>query len=202
VAGLDVVDWDGRRCGLQSHRSVVWEYEGLRALGALQVSPFETHPDKDDIKKELIACGRVFEKLRGQFFMAYTDEHEERLNERTMIDARTYHKFSIPNQFGSRDGFPYFANLAETGRLSWAQSMNRYSSTVEDEATMDVDLSPLTDEQCLLCVPTVKCFNIETKKWGKYLVQEFEKKFIRIGVLFPWTSTNVGYGKSGSEKAP
>jgi DNA replication protein DnaC len=38
---------------------------------------------------------------------------------------------------------------------------------------MEVDLTPLTDEQCMLTVPTVKCFNIETKKWDKLDVTKF-----------------------------
>lgn len=164
-AYVDVVDWDGRRCGLLSQTWRVWEYRGLRALTALSVSPLRAHPDKEAIETALISRGRVFEKLRGQFFMAYTDEHEERVNERTVIDARAYHKFS-------GNSFPRFAKLSEIGRLTWAQSMNRYSSSYDGDvdAPMEIDLTPLTDGQCLLCVPTVKCFNIESKKWGKSII--------------------------------
>jgi hypothetical protein len=46
--------------------------------------------------------------------------------------------------------------------------MNRYSSTVPIAAgsPMQVDLTPMTDEQCLMTLHYVKCFNIEKKKWG------------------------------------
>ncbi|KAF2645917.1 P-loop containing nucleoside triphosphate hydrolase protein [Massarina eburnea CBS 473.64] len=164
-ASLDVVDWDGRRCGLLSLTVNVWQYAGLRAVTALQVSPLEAHPDRKSIETELIGRGRTFEKLRGQFFMAYSNEHDERLNERTMVDARAFYKYGPQDRYGSREKFPHYAKLSEIGRLTWAQSMNRYSSTIDDEVDMEVDLSPLTEEQCLLCVPTVRCFNIETKNW-------------------------------------
>ena len=172
AVNVDVVDWDGRRCGLHAQCWRVWDYHGLRALTALDVSPLRDHPDKDEIRKSLIERGRVFEKLRGQHFLAYTDEHNERVNERTIIDARVYHKFAVPS-----DPFPSFANLNEVAPLTWAQSMNRYSSNPQSDAEspMAIDLSPLTDEQCLLAVSKVKCYNIETKKWQKLDVLKFHE---------------------------
>ncbi|KAF2795057.1 P-loop containing nucleoside triphosphate hydrolase protein [Melanomma pulvis-pyrius CBS 109.77] len=170
---VDVVDWDGRRCGMLAQCWRIWEYHGLRALTALDVSPLRDHPDKEEISASLIQRGRTFEKLRGQFFLAFTDEHNERVNERTIIDARAYHKYSnCPH-----DPFPAFANLAEMSRLTWAQSMSRYSSNPqnETEAPMEVDLAPLTDKQCLLAVPTVKCYNIETKKWAELDLLKFHE---------------------------
>ncbi|KAF2121635.1 P-loop containing nucleoside triphosphate hydrolase protein [Lophiotrema nucula] len=165
---VDVLDWDGRRCGLLAQQWKIYEYHGLRAFSALSVAPLDLHPDKDTIRSTLIQRGRIFEKLRGQQFMAYTDEHEERVNERTMIDARAYYRFA------HLEPFPEFAKLEEIGHLTWEQSMNRYSSIYVDESSspMEVDLAPLTDGQCLLAVPTVKSFNVETKRW---LMQDLTK---------------------------
>ncbi|KAF1937597.1 P-loop containing nucleoside triphosphate hydrolase protein [Clathrospora elynae] len=39
----------------------------------------------------------------------------------------------------------------------------------------DVDLSPMTDEQCLHATPTVKCFKIEKKKWEKLAVAKIHE---------------------------
>jgi hypothetical protein len=91
----DVIDWNGRRCGLLSQNWTIWDYDGLRAVTALDISPLKAHAKKEDITASLIRRGRVFEKLRGQLFMAYTNEHEERVNERTIIDARAYHKYVL-----------------------------------------------------------------------------------------------------------
>ncbi|KAF2866291.1 P-loop containing nucleoside triphosphate hydrolase protein [Massariosphaeria phaeospora] len=170
IVGVDVVDWDGRRCGLSAQEWHIFKYEGLRALTALDVSPMKDHHEQMEIRASLIERGRIFEKLRGQVFMAYTNEHEERVNDRTIIDARAYHKH------GPRS-FPNYANLGEIGRLTWAQSMNRYSSNPHDTtlAPMDVDLKPLTDDQCLLAVPTVKCFSIENKTWAQLDLTKFHE---------------------------
>ena len=99
----------------------------------------------EQIFVRLIARGRIYEDLRGHHFLAFTDNHEERRNERMVIDARAYYKHEASE-------FPQYASLEEIGRLTWAQSMNRYSSTLPSASTpsAELDLSPLTDEQRLL----------------------------------------------------
>jgi hypothetical protein len=169
-AHVDVVDWDGRRCGLLSQTWRVYEYAGLRALTALSISPLDSHPDKEQIRAFLIERGRIFEKLRGQLFMAFTNEQEEIVNRRTVIDARAFHKHGP-------EGFPAFASLSESGHLTWAQSMNRYSSNPQtrEDSPMIVDMAQLTDEQCMLTVATVKCYGIESKKWDKLDLTKFHE---------------------------
>jgi hypothetical protein len=158
---VDVVDWDGRRCGLLAQAKHVSQYRGLRALTALDLSPLEGLPDQENIRERLIRRGRTFEKLRGHFFKAFTDQHQERVNERVVIDARVFHKYDHQ--------LPDYAKLSEIGQLTWAQSMDRYSSNALSTpgSPIDVDLSPMTDDECLLAVHYVKCFSIETKKWEK-----------------------------------
>ncbi|KAF2027655.1 P-loop containing nucleoside triphosphate hydrolase protein [Setomelanomma holmii] len=161
MISVDVVEWDGRRCGLLQQYGMVPQYDGLRALSALEVSPMNGLPDQVELCKDLIERGRVYEKLRGQFFMAFTDLHAERRNERMVIGARAYYKHEKSGQF------PEYASLTEIGRLTWAQSMNRYSSALPSAlaSSVAVDLSPMTDAQCLLTQAKVHCFNIEAKKW-------------------------------------
>jgi hypothetical protein len=182
VVGVDVVDWDGRRCGLLAQSKHVLQYQGLRALTALDVSPLEGLPDQENIRERLTRRGRksylctkscdtcadfihqfvgTFEGLRGHFFKAFTDQQEERVNERMVADARVYHKYE--------SAFPEYAKLSEIGQLTWAQSMNRYSSSVPSApgAPIELDLSPMTDDECLLAVHYVKCFDIERKKWER-----------------------------------
>ncbi|KAH9874750.1 hypothetical protein IAQ61_003940 [Plenodomus lingam] len=169
---LDVVDWNGRNCGLVTQVWKLDEYCGLRALTALAVAPLESLSNQQAIRKTLIERGRLFEKYRGQSFMAFTNHHEERVNERMIVDAKTYYKFDKT--------FPKYASLAEIGQLTWAQSMNRLSPGIPIHPSMippppmapmvpdtDVDEQhePMTDEQCLLAVGTMPGFNIEKKKW-------------------------------------
>ena len=186
-------------------------YVGLRAFSALEVAPLEHFEDKDTIRQELIGRGRLFENLRGQHYLAYSDKDAERLNERVIVDALAYHKFAVSS-------FEEYTDLNQTGPLTWDQSMQRLSAIHHgpephgcsipsppfypppplppshsftspppshpiprpppshpnpppDDVTgehVEVDLTPLTDEQCLLCVHTVKSFNIEGKKWGEF----------------------------------
>lgn len=158
---VDVVDWDGRRCGLLAQNWRVNEFSGLRALTALDVSPLKRLPDEQEISEQLIQRGHIFENLRGHFFMAFTDEHRERTNERVIVDARAFHKYETR--------FPNYADLSEIGQLTWAQSMNRCTpphpnGTVEP---VQVIIEPMTDEQRLLAVPFVTCFNVGKKRWER-----------------------------------
>lgn len=157
---VDVVEWDGRRCGLSPQVWLENEYSGLRALTALAVSPLVGLPDEANIRKDVIERGRLYEKLRGHHFLAYTDKHEERINQRMVIDARAFYKHELCR-------FPEYTSLDQIHGLSWAQSMNRYSSNVPSAsaAPAEIDLSPLTEDQCLLAQPQVRCFNIERKLW-------------------------------------
>jgi hypothetical protein len=158
---IDVVDWDGRRCGLYSATWDVFQYVGLRALTSLEVSPLSGLASEAEIREELVQRGRIYERLRGQYFMAFTDKPKDRLNERVMVDARAFYKHELPQG-------PVYASLKESGRLTWAQAMNRYASSMVPAAygaPVELDVSPMTDEQCLLAQPTVCCFTIEKKGW-------------------------------------
>jgi len=158
---IDVVDWDGRRCGLYTKNWQVFEYRGLRALTSLEVSPLSGLADQDKIRQELVDRGRVYERLRGQYFMAFTDKLNDRVNERVMIDARAFYRDEILQG-------PVYASLNESGRLTWAQAMNRYASSMVPAAygvPVELDVSDMTDEQCLLAQPKVCCFKIEKKSW-------------------------------------
>ncbi|KAF1993265.1 P-loop containing nucleoside triphosphate hydrolase protein [Amniculicola lignicola CBS 123094] len=165
--GVDVVDWDGRRCGLMAQVWAIDEFQGLRAISALPVSPLESLPDKDNIRQRLIARGRVFEGLRGQHFMAYSNKHDEIVNRRVMVDSRAYYKF------GSLGHFPAFAELENTGPLTWAQAMNRYTPWNDGLShPIEVDQTPLTDAQLILTVPHMNCFVLDTKQWTKLDIEK------------------------------
>lgn len=191
VAELDVIDWNGQSCSLQSRFITVSTYDGLRAFTSLDVAPLLFFPDKDALQKDLIARGRLFEKVRGQHFLAYTNAQEQRANERIMVDARAYYKFALQSKF------PSCRDLGEIGRLTWDQSMDRVSTEAKrpqsfsvsdglntrrtnytpiarsvsqneasDGGSPEAKSSSLTDEQCLLCIPTVHGFSMETQDWG------------------------------------
>ena len=157
---VDMVDWDGRQCGLLPQLWLLRDYHGLREIGTLDVAPLARLPNKPIVLKQLIERGRKFEKLRGQFFLAFTDESVERVNERMIVDAKAYYKHHVSH-------YPVYASLSEIGHLTWAQSMARYSAGMPmmPGAPVAEDKPPMTDEQCLLTMPTVNCFNIDKKKW-------------------------------------
>jgi hypothetical protein len=80
------------------------------------------------------------------------------MNERMAIDVGAYHKYETE--------LLNYPKLSEIDQLTWAQSMNHYSSIVRSAlgSPMQADITPMNDDQCLVAVYSVKCFNIEKKK--------------------------------------
>ncbi|KAF2182470.1 hypothetical protein K469DRAFT_690918 [Zopfia rhizophila CBS 207.26] len=48
---------------------------------------------------------------------------------------------------------------------------SQYNKRIEN--TLDADLSPFTDQQCLISVSIVKCFLLDKKEWDKMDLHEF-----------------------------
>ncbi|KAF2844074.1 P-loop containing nucleoside triphosphate hydrolase protein [Plenodomus tracheiphilus IPT5] len=181
---VDVVEWNGRSCGLVTQLWKLDFYYGLRALTALSVAPLNSLPDEQAIRTTLTERGRLFEKYRSQSFLAFTSQYDDRINERVIVDAKTYYKFD--------KGAPKYASLAETGQLTWAQSMNRHSAGVPihpsmmppphpsiapifPEICVDEEPVPMTDEQCLLAIGTMPGFHIDNKKWEDFDVTKLHE---------------------------
>ena len=68
---LEFVDWNGRCCGYKVQKFDIEEYKGSRRLESLDIIPFSFAADQDKLQSELVARGRIFEKLRGFHFKSY-----------------------------------------------------------------------------------------------------------------------------------
>ncbi|KAI1151091.1 P-loop containing nucleoside triphosphate hydrolase protein [Nemania diffusa] len=169
---VEVVVWNGSYTG---YKQVVYEirmYDGFKKLTGIKIYPLSYNPDPEKVKERLVQRGRTFEILRGCFFM--TRKHFN-VTRRVIIDNYAYYRFCV-------DRVPVYARLGDRS------SANERSSHSEDYVDASIkrlpllssdigmvrsihserneDLSPLTVNECLLCIPTMKGFDVQDKNWS------------------------------------
>ncbi|KPM39105.1 hypothetical protein AK830_g7464 [Neonectria ditissima] len=198
---INHVDWDGLSCGVKVRPLDLEHFDGTRRLVDMAIVPMRCHPDSQSITDRLIARGRKFESLRGQHYMSYngrlgqmyhTQNHLDwdedskiALRERVMIDGGYVHdeERSAPLPLDPLDSLTsadairkdnarsnVHGNYTRDGDFRHIQPERYYPKNVGEP-----DLTPLTDEQCMLAVPTVSAFAMESKLWCRLNIDSIEE---------------------------
>ncbi|KAH7019824.1 P-loop containing nucleoside triphosphate hydrolase protein [Ilyonectria destructans] len=188
---VNQLDWDGINCGVRESTFQMEEFKGTLPLADMDILPLRCHPHREIVKDRLIARGRKFEKLRRQHFMTYNAEGREMLvhktmkakrkvNERVIIDAKSFYEDSK----GLKASLKPLSGLVPkyAARTPLIQRKPTHRELVDGPATFchaqgeiytpeesrTPDYSPLTDDQCVVAVPNVFGFGLDTKKWCKW----------------------------------
>ncbi|RSL61419.1 hypothetical protein CEP51_013638 [Fusarium floridanum] len=181
---LGQTDWNGSYCGLKRSEVVIQEFEESKSISTLPACPLRFVPCEleKDLRQRIVSRGRKFESLRG-FHVKDCDggkvitikdpyerekEKVEPVRGRVIVDAFAF--------YHCQDDMP--PTLLRGGNVTDDESESgdtEATSVVGDKAgnlTRHEDLSPLTDEQCLLAVPRVRGFDLETKKWCQFNIDD------------------------------
>ncbi|KAK8062666.1 hypothetical protein PG997_014763 [Apiospora hydei] len=100
------IEWDGRRLGFNKELRRIYGFEGPERITELPVYPLSYHGTIDAVKDRCYQRGRRFEQLAGlhyvayrgtayrrlQFMMVLDHDSETLLDERVMIDAKSYYR--------------------------------------------------------------------------------------------------------------
>ena len=65
------VDWDGEAFGLGQTRTLIYGFQGTKAITNLTAFPLKYHDDVAAIEKELVDRGKFFEQLAGYHYKHY-----------------------------------------------------------------------------------------------------------------------------------
>ncbi|KAI0547031.1 hypothetical protein F4679DRAFT_378080 [Xylaria curta] len=177
---VEVVDWNGSYSGYRKEVYGIAKYDGFKKLVDLVIYPLSYHPEPSKLRERLVQRGRKFESLRGYFFMARKSFNVTR---RVIIDNYAYHRFQ-------GDRVPPYARLG--GQSSISDNGSEHTGYTEDaiqelalwpsrtervrmiHRERNEDLRPLTDNECLLCVATMKGFDVQEKKWNDIHIDSLE----------------------------
>ncbi|EGR51376.1 uncharacterized protein TRIREDRAFT_75247 [Trichoderma reesei QM6a] len=155
VIDMEYVDWNGDQCGYLTMKTKISGYEGYARAHQLPTWPIAYANDPEAIKARMIARGRQFEELRTYHFMQYEGRKIVRRRRRRDSDA------SNSTSSSSEDSAD-----ADEHKLT--------VKTRETKLERKEDLTPLTDEQCILTTPWIHGFDLKAKEWALFLVEEMK----------------------------
>jgi hypothetical protein len=167
-------DFDGIAFGKTSIEVVIPKFRGTQRINTLQAFPLKYHPDEEQIKSDLVKCGRKFVSLigthhiycQGEAFVMYEgDPVTVSVDSRVMVDADFFWKMN-PNY--SRPRADLAGNRIRNISSNQGGPSLSLSKPVQSE---DIETAELTEDDLLICCPTVLGFSFGEKLWGKlYLI--------------------------------
>ncbi|KAI5840555.1 hypothetical protein DFP73DRAFT_482409 [Morchella snyderi] len=173
------IDYDGKTFGKANAVLEIEEFRGARRIDSLGVFPLAYHDEEEKIREKLIERGRKFLSLKGMHYKFYKGlaffkrkKGVVRLNVhgRVMIDPSTFRRIN-PNY--------RMSPVKETLHSSTNSLGNDDDSENENDDDDDYcggglkeDLIPeeMTEEELLLCSPTVLGFSFGDKLWAEFAV--------------------------------
>jgi hypothetical protein len=164
-------DFDGIAFGKASIELVIPKFRGTQCINTLPAFPLKYHRDEERIKSGLVNCGQKFVSLIGThhvhcqgkaFYMYEGDPVTVSVDSRVMVDADFFWQMN-PNY--SR---PH-ANLAGN-RIRNASSYQGGPPPPLPKPVQSEDIEPaeLTEDDLLICCPTMLGFSFGKKLWGEF----------------------------------
>ena len=164
-------DFDGIAFGKASIELVIPKFRGTQRINTLPAFPLKFHQDEERVKSDLVNCGRKFVALIGThhvhcqgkaFFMHEGDPVTVSVDSRVMIDADFFWQMN-PNY--SRPRADLAGNRVRNASSHQGGPPPPLPKPVQSE---DIEPAELTEEDLLICCPTVLGFGFDEKLWGEF----------------------------------
>jgi hypothetical protein len=166
------LDFDGERLGNVPIELQIPKFRGTKRIDMLEAFPLQYHPGSAKVRAELVENGQKFVRLIGShyrqyngiaFYMEKGQPVEFNVDGRVMIDAEffrkinpTYSRQKIAEPAGSIPGIDIWDIIVYD------------SSETSDLATYrNVETVEMTQDEFLICCPTLLGFSFADKRWGK-----------------------------------
>ena len=165
------LDFDGKVFGAVTEKLAIEKFRGARQINSLDIFPIQFHLNSE-IRESLAARGEKFVNLIGShhchyhghaFFQRKEGVVRVPVNSRIVIDAEQFRKSnpSYPRLFAQSSGIVndmFFGLVSATDQAD--------SKRVKSIGVTGGDLS---QDDLLICSPTVLAFSLGDKFWGKVL---------------------------------
>ncbi|KAF8540209.1 P-loop containing nucleoside triphosphate hydrolase protein [Trichophaea hybrida] len=169
-------DFDGKTFGKASIELVIPKFRGTKRINTLPAFPLKYHLDEKQVKSDLVECGRKFVRLTGThhchcqggaFLMHKGDAVRFSVDSRVMIDANFFWKMN-PNYSRPR------TDLARTRPEGGSGPPPGGPPGRDQVKSDDVEPADLTEDDFLICCPTVPGFSFGGKLWAEFAVADIE----------------------------
>ncbi|KIJ62330.1 hypothetical protein HYDPIDRAFT_114844 [Hydnomerulius pinastri MD-312] len=150
----DLINNDGKNFGLASQRFEIRDFQGVKKIRELPLYPLEFHEKNEEIRKRVLPRGkqianlvsRTFGEISGPGVRQIISKQDEPQPQKFMTNGRV---MIDPGAF--RDYCPDYI----------------FNYTV----TTPMDREHLTDEDYLICNPTILGFCFGVKEWGGFSIE-------------------------------
>ncbi|KAK4225058.1 P-loop containing nucleoside triphosphate hydrolase protein [Podospora fimiseda] len=178
---VEYVEWNGSACRIKNTKVDIDNYAGSQQVRSLKLVPLSYTENPDEFREAMRARGQRFQELRGYHYLAYDGLKVcmdvptlEPVSGRVIIDTHAYYK-SINQVPGDSGTAVNGSNEEEQTDEQNADATNNASdldavSTPRQTTDRKEDLSPLSDEECLMTSPWLIGFDLKAKKWGRFCI--------------------------------
>ncbi|KAE8422372.1 P-loop containing nucleoside triphosphate hydrolase protein [Aspergillus pseudocaelatus] len=166
------IDWDGKEFGYANAMLPVFQFSGTRRINELLVFPESFHSSIDKARLNAISRGRIFQKLHGIHYRAYSGamllkngntNAERNVDGRIIIDAASYLDANPDENRG-------LVALDDDSMMPTLHISDDGHADTRRPDKSGKQIRELTDEQLLLCSPHVRGYSLKLKKWGMFEV--------------------------------
>lgn len=173
-------DFDGKEFGDVSIELRIPKFRGAKRIDVLEAFPLQHHLESPKVKAELVRNGQKFVALIGShyrqysgtaFYMSNGVPMEFSVDGRVMIDAAFFQKIN-PNYSRLKITEPASSMpvLDLWDMIEFIGDKDHGSSEAIDQVTSgNIELPGMTEDDFLICCPTVLGFSFADKQWGKLI---------------------------------
>ena len=177
------LDYDGKKFGEVSRALLIPEYRGAKIITSLETFPLACHPEVAEVESALIERGRKFMSLQGVHHRSYNGlAHFKKdgqpikfnLKGRFMVDPLCFKEHNANYERPRIDGVSVRdllgirrRDLEDISELLGNQDITGTNSSNASKSDGSNKLGEMTDEELLICSPTVLGFSLERRLWGK-----------------------------------
>ncbi|KAE8370617.1 P-loop containing nucleoside triphosphate hydrolase protein [Aspergillus caelatus] len=175
------IDWDGKEFGYANAMLPIFQFSGTRRINELLVFPESFHSSIDKARLNAISRGRIFQKLHGIHYRAYSGamllkngntNAERNVDGRIIIDAASYLDANPDENRGlvalDDNSMMPTLHISDDGHADVYDNFDDFNTRRPDKSGKQI--RELTDEQLLLCSPHVRGYSLKLKKWGMFEV--------------------------------
>ncbi|KKZ65599.1 hypothetical protein EMCG_08563 [[Emmonsia] crescens] len=169
------LDYDGQVFGEVGVEFGIIKFRGYTPIHTLDTFPLHHHPDHERVRNDLIECGRTFREVTSgapsntgaqlrhckgsAFIMKNRQVIVVNIDGRVAIDA-TFFREMEPNYSRPRI-YESWENLLAYSIISVGSEQHR--KELERMKSNGLETRKMTDDDLLICCPTVRCFSFEEK---------------------------------------
>lgn len=160
--------------GETSIELAILKFRGTKRIDSLDAFPLKYHPNKSQVKADLVDCGRKFASLRGirhrqyqgdAFYMRKGQPIKAPVKSRIMIDAVFFYEANPNHTRPSINGLAKQDSSDEAWMIFGGDDGSANQS--QQVKSNGKDPAELNEDDLILCSPTVPGFSYGNKIWGE-----------------------------------